>query len=71
MKNFELTLDKIHKNNPFMIIVLGNFNAKSNWWKADITSSNWWKADITSLEGSMIDTIASSYGLNQLTSQMH
>ena len=54
-----------------MIIVLGNFNAKSNWWKADITQSNWWKADITSLEGSMIDTIASSYGLNQLTSQIH
>ena len=40
-----------------MTVVLGDFNAKSN---------NWCKADITSLEGSMIDTIASSYGLNQL-----
>ena len=40
-----------------MTVVLVDFNAKS---------SNWCKADIISLEGSMIDTIASSYGLNQL-----
>ena len=29
LKNFELTLDKIHESNPFMT-VLGDFNAKSN-----------------------------------------
>ena len=40
-----------------MTVVLGDFNAKSN---------NWCKADVTSLEGSKIDTITSSYGLNQL-----
>ena len=57
LKNFELTLDKIHENNPFMTIVLSDFNAKSN---------NWCKADLTSLEGSKIDTIANSYDLNQL-----
>ena len=58
MKNFELTLDKIHENNPFMTVVLGDFDAKSN---------NWCKADITSLvEGSKVDAITSSYGLNQL-----
>ena len=57
LKNFELTLDKIHENNPFMTIALGDFNAKSN---------NWCKSDITSLEGSKVDTIANSYGLNQL-----
>ena len=53
LKNFELTLDKIYENNLFMTIVPGDFNAKC-------------KADITSLEGSKTDTIASSYGLNQL-----
>ena len=57
LKNFELTLDKIHENNPFMIVVLGDFNAKSN---------NWSKADITSLEGSIINAMVSSYGSNQL-----
>ena len=54
---FELTLDKIHENNLLRTVVLGDFNAKSN---------SWWKADITSLEGSKIDSIMSSYGLNQL-----
>ena len=53
----KVTLDKIHENNPFMTVVLGDFNAKFN---------NWCKADITSLESSKIDTITSSYGLNQL-----
>ena len=40
-----------------MTVVLSDFNTKSN---------NWCQADITSLEGSKFDTIASSYGLNQL-----
>ena len=57
LKNFELTLDKIRENNLFIAVVLDDFNANSN---------NWCKADITSLEGSMIGTIASSYGLNQI-----
>ena len=57
MKIFELTLDKIHENDPFMTVALGDFNAKSY---------NWCKADITSLKGSKIDTITSSYRLNRL-----
>ena len=57
LKNFELTLDKIHEDNPFMISVLGNFNAKSN---------NWCKNDITFHESSMIDAVTSNYGLHQL-----
>ena len=61
LKNFELTLDKIHENNPLMTVVLDDFNAKSN---------NWCKADILSLEVSKIDTITSSYGLNQLIQEL-
>ena len=57
LKNFELTFDQIHENNTFMAVVLGDFIAKSK---------NWCNTGITSLEGSMIDTIVSSYGLNQL-----
>ena len=57
LKNFELTLDKIHEDNPFMISVLGDFNAKSN---------NWCKNDITPHEGSMIDAVTSNYRLHQL-----
>ena len=58
MKNFELwAFDIIHENNPCLTVVLGDFNSKC---------TNWSKADITYFEGSMIDYIASSYGLNQL-----
>ena len=44
-----------------MTVALGDFNAKSN---------NWCKVDITSFEGSKIDTIPSSYGLNQLIQEL-
>ena len=54
LKNFKLNLDKIHENNSFMTVVLGDFNTKS---------SNWCKADVTSLEGSKTDTITNSYAL--------
>ena len=52
-----MNLDKIHENSLFMTVNLGDFNA---------TSNNWCKANIASLEDSKIDTITSSYGLNQL-----
>ena len=57
LKNFDLTLDKIHVENAFMISVLGNFNAKCN---------NWCKNGITANEGFMIDALTSNYGLHQL-----
>ena len=57
MKDFELTLDKIHEDNAFMISVLGDFNANSN---------NWCKNDINSNEGSRTDAVTSNCGLHQL-----
>ena len=51
LKNFELTLDKIHEENPFMISVLCDFNAKFN---------NWCKTDTTSHEGSRTDAVTSN-----------
>ena len=56
LKIFEMNLNKIHENSLFMTVNLGDFNA---------TSNNWCKANIASLEDSKIDTIMSSYGLNQ------
>ena len=54
--NFELTLDSIIKN-PFLIVALGDFSAKTN---------NWYKNDINSYEGLKIDIITSQFGLQQL-----
>ena len=54
--NFELTLDSIIKN-PFLIVALGDFSAKTN---------NWYKNDVNSYEGLKIDIITSQFGLQQL-----
>ena len=48
--NFELNIDAVTANNPFLTVVLGDFNIKSNLW---------FKGDKTSYEGSKIDAITS------------
>ena len=55
--NLQLSLDKISKQNPFLTVVLGDFNTKS---------SNWYKHDQTIYEGSKIDAVTSQFGLQQL-----
>ena len=45
---------------PDFSIILGDFNAKSK---------SWWKSDIDTVEGTKIDAVTSSYGLQQLISQ--
>ena len=55
--NLELNLDTIAKENPYLIVILGDFNAKS---------SNWYKHDKTTYEGSKIEAITSQFGLKQL-----
>ena len=60
LKNFELNLDTILTNNPFLTVVLGDFNVKSNLWS---------KSDKTSYEGSKIEGISSQFGLQQLINE--
>ena len=56
-KNFELNLDTISANSPFLPVVLGDFNVKPNLWcKNDKTSYEDWK----------IKGITSQFGLQQL-----
>ena len=58
--NFELTLDSIINKNPFLIVALGDFIAKT---------TNWYKNDITSYEGLKTDTITSKFGLQQIINE--
>ena len=60
LDNFENDLRTIYTLQPFMIIVLGDFNAKL---------SNWCPSDSSSNEGIQIDSAASCYGLHQLISE--
>ena len=55
--NLQLSLDKISNQNPFLTVVLGDFNTKS---------SNWYKHDQTTYEGSKMDVVTSKFGLQQL-----
>ena len=60
LKNFELNLDTILANNPFLTFVLKDFNVKSNLWC---------KSDKTPYEGSKIEDITSQVGLEQLANE--
>ena len=55
-KNLELTPDRIMQNTPYMMVLLGDFNAKY---------TNWYKHDKTNFEGIAIENISSQCGLYQ------
>ena len=52
--SFELYLDKVTNKNPYLIVIHGDFNAKS---------SNRYKHDSKTYEGSKIDAITSQFSL--------
>ena len=57
LQNLELYLVKATTCNPFLVVVLGDFNAKS---------CNWCINDKTNSEGAKIDTLTSQNGLHQI-----
>ena len=58
--NLELTLDALTHSNPFLIVAIGNFNAKT---------TNWYKNDTTSYKGLKNDAITFQFGLQQLINE--
>ena len=56
INNFELSFDSVMVNNPFLTVVLHDFNAKPNLW---------YNNDMTTNEGSKIDGVTSQFGLEQ------
>ena len=56
-ENLELNLESAVQNNPFLVVLFGDFNAKSN---------DWWKNDITTIKGKAIETISPQSGLHQV-----
>ena len=58
--NFELNIDTATANNTFLTVVFGDFNAKSNLW---------FKGNKTTNEGSKIDGITSTFGLQQIINE--
>ena len=58
--NFELMLSTIHAENPFCVIVTGDFNCRS---------TQWWEDDIENNEGRLFEILASDNGLHQFISE--
>ena len=57
ISNLKLSLDTLLCGNPFLIVMIGDFNAKSK---------DWCSIDITSFEGSELDFLTSQFGLLQI-----
>ena len=55
--NLELTLDFVSKKKPFLLVVLGDFNAKL---------SQWHDKDTSTPEGISVESITSRFGLHQI-----
>ena len=59
--NLGQNLDTIADKNLYLIVILGDFNAKS---------SNWYKHDKTIYEGSKMEALTSQFGLKQLIQEL-
>ena len=55
-----MNFDALSTNNPFLTVMIGNFNAKS---------SNWYLNDITTFEGSQIEFLASQFAMSQVINE--
>ena len=58
--NLEINLEALSANNPFLTVMIGDFNAKS---------SNWYLNDVTSFEGSQIEFLASQFAMSQVINE--
>ena len=58
--NLEMTLDFVSKKNPFLLVVLGDFNAKL---------SQWHDKDTSTPEGISVESITSQFGLHQIINE--
>ena len=56
-ENLELNLENMVQTNPFLVVAIGDFNAKS---------SNWFCHDKTNFEGDAIENLTSQFGLHQV-----
>ena len=52
-----MDLDALSTNNPFLTIIIGDFNAKF---------CNWYLNDITSFKGSQIEFLASQFTMSEV-----
>ena len=57
IKNLEMNLETLAQRNPFLMVVIGDFNAKSK---------HWYSQDSTNFEGVTTENVTSQFGLSQV-----
>ena len=60
VKNLDLKLDLIFTKNPYLTVVIGDFNVKSH---------NWYKVDKTIASGTKLEIMTSHYVLTQIINE--
>ena len=55
--NFELNLETLSRKNPFLLLAVGDFNAKLKFWCCD---------DNTTSQGKPLENVTSQFGLHQV-----
>ena len=61
LQHFQITSDLVSKKNSFLIVILGDFNAKL---------SQWHDKDSSTSEGISIENITSQFGLHQIINEL-
>ena len=56
-EKIELNLENLVKINPFLVVAIGDYNAKS---------SNWFCHDKTNFEADAVESLISQFGLHQV-----
>ena len=59
-QNFELTFEKLSENNPYLLVAIGDFNAKL---------SHWYSLDTNTFEGVSVENVVSQLGLHQIVKE--
>ena len=60
-QNFELTLEKLSENNPYLFVAIGDFNAKLR---------HWYSPDNNIFEEISVESVASQFGLHQIIKEL-
>ena len=60
LNKLNLTMELITQKNPFLSVVIGDFNARS---------SKWWTDDKTTQEGLKIENLLSQYSFSQVINE--
>ena len=60
IKTFELLLAHLTSFRPYLLLIIGDFNAES---------SSWWSGDVDNIEGTQLESITSFYGLHQIINE--